>query len=72
MLTLARDSPEQAAAEARAVLTIETALAQGSTPRVELHDPVNVYHVMTLAQLEQLTQDYPWTVYFKGLRRPVR
>ena len=71
MFVLLGDSPEQAAAEAKAVMTVETALAKGSTPRVDLRNPANVYHVMTLAQLEQLTPDYKWATYFSGIGHPL-
>jgi putative endopeptidase len=50
MFTLLGDTPEQAATEAQAVLKIETALAEGSIPRVEMRDPANVYHIKTVAE----------------------
>ncbi len=71
MFTMLGDTPERAAAEAKSVMMIETALAKGSTPRVELREPANVYHVMTLAQLEALTPDYQWGAYFSGVKRPL-
>lgn len=40
MFTLLGDSPEQANAEAQAVMKIETALAKGSMARVDLRDPL--------------------------------
>ena len=39
----------KAAAEAKAVMAIETALAKGSVARVDLRDPDKRYHVMTVA-----------------------
>jgi putative endopeptidase len=50
MFELLGDSPEKAATEAQNVMTIETALA-------------NVYHPMTLTQLQTLTPDFDWQVY---------
>ncbi len=67
MFTLLGDAPNQASAEAANVLRIETALAQGSMPRVEMRDPANRYHIMTLAQLDAISPEYNWTVYLDGL-----
>ena len=61
------DSTEQAAAEAAAVMKIETALAQGSTDRVKLRDPANRYHIMTVVEAQQLTPDYNWKAYLDGI-----
>ena len=61
------DSPEQAATEAAAVMKIEIALAQGSMDRVKMRDPANRYHVMTVAEVQQLTPDYSWTTYLDGI-----
>ena len=72
MFLLLGDSNEQAAAEAAAVLRIETALAQGSTPRVELRDPANVYHIKTLAELQTMSPDFKWADYFSSIRTPVK
>src|SRR5882724_828309 len=69
MFTLLGDTPEQAATEAKSVMAIETALAKGSTPRVELRDPANVYHVKTLAEVQSLTPAYKWDDYFSALHR---
>ena len=63
MFVLLGDSPEKAAVEAKSVMTIETALAKGSTPRVEMRDPANVYHVMTIAQVKTLAPGFDWQTY---------
>src|SRR6266481_5899644 len=44
------DAPEKAAAEAQAVMNIETALAKGSGDRVERREPERVYHKMSVQQ----------------------
>ncbi|HEY2860415.1 MAG TPA: M13 family metallopeptidase, partial [Terracidiphilus sp.] len=67
MFTLAGDSPEQAAKEADAVMTIETALAKVSTPRVDLRDPAKRYHIYTVADFQKLTPDFDFSVYFKDI-----
>ncbi len=71
MFVLLGDTPEQAATEAAAVMKIETALAEGSLPRVELREPANVYHMETLAELQTMTPGYKWADYFGSIRQPV-
>ncbi|GAA3756096.1 M13 family metallopeptidase [Terriglobus aquaticus] len=71
MFVLLGDTPEQAKTEADAVMKIETALAEGQMPRVEMRDPAKRYHLMTLTQLQQLTPDFQWNDYFAALHRPV-
>ena len=61
------DTPEQAAAEAAAVMQLETALAKGSMDRVEMRDPAKRYHVLTVDQLQALTPDYHWKTYLDGM-----
>ncbi len=64
MFVLLGESPETAAVEAKNVMSLETALAQGSMPRVDRRTPANVYHVMTIAELQELTPDFDWKIYF--------
>lgn len=71
MFVLLGDTPEQAQTEAAAVLKIETALAQGQMARVDMRDPAKRYHIMRLAQLQELTPDFDWNQYFAALHRPV-
>jgi putative endopeptidase len=70
LFTLLGDTPEKAANEAKAVLEIETALAKGSMPRVEMRNPDNVYHPMTVKALEASTPDFDWAAYIAGLDAP--
>jgi len=67
MFVLLGDSQEQAAKEAADVMRIETALAQGSMSRVEMRDPANRYHLMTIAQAQALSPDFDWNAYLSGL-----
>ncbi len=67
MFTLAGDTPERAASEARTVMAIETALAQGSVARTDLRDPAKRYHMMTLAEFGKLTPDFDWQAYLQGI-----
>jgi putative endopeptidase len=64
MLQLLGDKPEDAAAEARTVMRIETALAKASLTRVERRDPNKVYHKMTREELQALSPSFSWDRYF--------
>jgi len=68
MLTLAGDTPEQAAKEAAAVMEIETALAKDSTSRTDLRQPEKRYHIYTVADFQKLTPDFDYSVYFKDVK----
>jgi putative endopeptidase len=68
MFELAGDTPEKAAAEAQTVMSIETALAQGSMSRTDSRDPAKRYHMMPLADFEKLTPDFDWPSYLQGIR----
>ena len=70
MLALAGDAPEKAAAEAKTVMSLETALAKASRTRVELRDPEKNYHLMPLAELKTLTPDWSWETYLHDLGAP--
>jgi putative endopeptidase len=67
MFVLLGDAQDDAAKEAADVLRIETALAKGSMPRVDMRDPANTYHIMTISEAEGLTPDFDWKVYLNGL-----
>jgi putative endopeptidase len=70
MFRLLGDSPEQGAAEAKAVMRIETALAQASLTRVERRDPYKLFHKMSRAELQALTPSFRWNEYFAALPAP--
>ncbi len=61
------DSAEKAQAESADVLKIETALANGQMTRVEMRDPANRYHIMTVAEVQALTPDFDWKLYLDGM-----
>lgn len=67
MFTLAGDSSEQAKVEAADVMRIETTLAKGSMSRVERRNPENVYHVMTIAEVDALSPSFDWGQYMGGV-----
>ena len=68
MFTLAGDKPEQAAKEAAAVMTIETALAKASTSRTDLRQPENRYHIYSVSDFEKLAPDFDFAAYFKDVQ----
>jgi len=70
MLELAGVKPEVAAADAKAVMTIETELAKASMSRVDRRVPSNTYHKMTVKELQALSPDFNWNEYIVGLHTP--
>jgi putative endopeptidase len=69
MFVLLGDTPEKAAEEAKNVLAVETALAEGSMSRVDRRTPANVYHIKTIEQLQDLTPDFDWKIYLAAKKQ---
>ena len=67
MFVLLGDSQDEAAKEAADVMRIETELAKGSMARVDMRNPANVYHIMTIDQVQALSPDFNWHTYLDGL-----
>jgi len=70
MFELLGDKPETAAAEAQTVMRIETALAKGSMTRVERRDPKALDHKMTSEELEKISPEFHWPIYFAKVGMP--
>jgi putative endopeptidase len=70
MFKLLGDAPDKAAAEATAVMNVETALAKGSGDRVERREPERVYHKMPVAEWQSLTPDFNVSKYLTGVGAP--
>jgi putative endopeptidase len=70
MFQLMGDPASVAAAHAKAVLKIETALAAASLTRVEQRDPYKLFHKMSRSELQALTPTFRWDTYFTGLNLP--
>ncbi|HVU48516.1 MAG TPA: M13 family metallopeptidase [Terracidiphilus sp.] len=70
VLKLIGETEDQAKTEAGEIIDIETALAKASTPRVQLRDPEKHYHIMTFAELAQLSPSFDWSAYFTGIGAP--
>jgi putative endopeptidase len=67
MFELLGDDADKSAAEAQAVMGIETKLAEASMTRVEMRDPERIYHRMTVAQVKELAPAYDWAGYMQKL-----
>ena len=61
MLTMAGD--KGAAAKAKQILALETALAKVQWTKVQNRDPVKAYNKIELADLPKMTPDYNWKSY---------
>ena len=70
MFKLAGDDEATAAAEAKKVMDIETSLAKSSMTNVERRDPEHIYHMMTLAQLKELTPNFEWAEFLTEVGAP--
>ena len=70
MLELLGDKPDVAKAEAAKVMEIETALAKATLTRVEKRDPYKLFHKVDMKGLQELTPDFDWSVYVKGIGLP--
>lgn len=70
MFKLLGDSPEKAAAQAAAVMKLETALAKGSMDRVERRDPEKIYHKLTEKEWQDLTPSLSWAKYSAQVGAP--
>jgi len=64
MFELLGETRQAAATDAQTVMRIETALAKGWLTRVARRDPNNVYHRMTVKELEALSPTFSWKTYF--------
>ncbi len=64
MLTLAGEPAAEAKSDAAAILRIETSLARPQLTRVEQRDPHKTYHMMTVAELQQLAPAIQWQHFF--------
>jgi putative endopeptidase len=70
MFTLLGDDEGKAAAEAKAVMEIETGLAKGAFDQTSRRDPQKVYHKLTNKELAALSPAFNWNTYFEGVGAP--
>jgi putative endopeptidase len=70
MFALLGESEAAAAADAKAVMGLETRLAEASMTRVERRDPDASYHPMTPAALQELTPHFAWDRFLAATKAP--
>jgi endothelin-converting enzyme/putative endopeptidase len=70
MLQLAGEKPEAAAAHAKQVMELETAMAKASLDPIELRDPKNTYHRLERKGLMEAAPHFDWTAYFTEVGVP--
>ena len=71
MFQLSGEKEEVAAARAKKVMSIETALAKGSLDVTTRRDPAKVYHRMPVAELARLAPSIDWKAYLAEIGAPV-
>ncbi len=71
LLTLAGTPRSRAEASARAVLRIETALAEGAQSAAAIREPSNFDHPMTVSALKEAGAALDWTGFFAALETPI-
>ncbi len=70
MFKLLGDAPDKAAAEAKTVMDVETALAKGAMDRVERRDPAKVYHKLSSQEWQALAPSFLVANYVTDLGTP--
>ncbi len=64
LFKLVGESDDQAATDAKKAMAFETELARHSLSRVEMRDPKNQYHFVTLAEANKATPNFDWKAFF--------
>ena len=64
MLQLVGVKKDAAARQARAVMDLETKLADASLPIVELRNPENQYHYVDMVEADRTTPHFSWEKFF--------
>jgi endothelin-converting enzyme/putative endopeptidase len=70
MLQLAGDTPAKADADAKAVLTIETALAKSALDRTARRNPANIYHKMPRDDVKKLMPSFNMSQFLERAEAP--
>ena len=70
MFQLVGIDTESANAKAKAILGLETELANNSLSRVERRDPDRTYNKRSVVELQQSTPNFDWSVYFQNAGAP--
>lgn len=64
LFKLVGESDDQAAKNAKQAMALETQLAKHSLSRVEMRDPKNQYHFVSLDEANQATPNFDWQAFF--------
>ena len=67
MFELLGENAEAAQKDAESVMRIETALAKGSMTRVARREPKNLYHRMSVQELQALSPSFAWSKYLAAM-----
>jgi putative endopeptidase len=70
MLELAGNSPEQAAKDAKNIMTFETSLAKSSMGVTEMRQPENIYHMQSIATFEATIPGVDFGAFQDGIHSP--
>ncbi len=70
MLTLAGETPQRAAADARDILAFETKLAEASLTVTEMRDPAAIYHPESLSAFQSSLSGIPFAPYLEAVHSP--
>jgi putative endopeptidase len=70
MFKLLGDSPQTAAANAKKVMDIETALAKASLTVVQRRDPASIYHKLPVSDLAAMDPAFSWNRYLRATDTP--
>lgn len=67
LFTMTGTKAAEATHRADNVLAFETRLAKASLSRVELRDPKNQYHFVSIAEADKVTPNFKWEKFFKAI-----
>jgi putative endopeptidase len=70
ILTLAGETPQQAAVDATNILAFETKLAEASLTNTERRDPAAIYHMEPLATFEASIAPVPFDKFLEAVHAP--
>ena len=70
MFGLAGEPADQAAADAKGVLALETTMASAMLDRVKRRDPASTQHRMTINELQALSPNFSWRKYAAASEAP--
>jgi len=70
MLMLVGEDEQQATADAKTVIAMETAMAKAQMDNVARRDPKNLNNKMSFEQLQALTPSFDWKAYVNDIAAP--